>query len=92
MEGRRLRALRQPITADPALHSRASVLTSALLPLQPDLLEILRCPKCHGRVSESAKGLQCDKCRLLYPVVDGIPNFLLDEALPLEGAAEATSK
>jgi uncharacterized protein YbaR (Trm112 family) len=52
--------------------------------LQPDLLEILRCPKCLGRVTESDKGLQCDACRLVFLVVDDIPNFLLDEALPLD--------
>jgi uncharacterized protein len=54
------------------------------MPLQPDLLEILRCPKCLGRVAEADKGLTCDKCRLLFPVVDDIPNFLLEEAIPLE--------
>jgi uncharacterized protein YbaR (Trm112 family) len=55
------------------------------MPLQPDLLEILRCPKCLGRVTEGQKGLQCDACRLVFPVVDDIPNFLLEEALPLDG-------
>jgi uncharacterized protein YbaR (Trm112 family) len=54
------------------------------MPLEPDLLEILRCPKCLGRVTEGQKGLQCDQCRLVFPVVDDIPNFLLEEALPLE--------
>ena len=57
---------------------------NTVMPLQPDLLEILRCPKCLGRVTEGAKGLQCDACRLVFPVVDDIPNFLLEEALPLD--------
>jgi uncharacterized protein YbaR (Trm112 family) len=53
------------------------------MPLPADLLEIVRCPKCLGKVTESPKGLQCDKCRLVYPVVDEIPNFLIEEALPI---------
>jgi len=52
--------------------------------IAPELMEILRCPKCLGRVVESDKGLCCDKCRLVYPVVDEIPNFLVEEALPLD--------
>jgi uncharacterized protein len=54
------------------------------MPIQPDLLEIVRCPKCLGRVNERGSGLACEKCRLLFPIVDEIPNFLLEEALPLE--------
>jgi uncharacterized protein YbaR (Trm112 family) len=56
--------------------------------LQPDLLEILRCPKCLGRVNEGGAGLECHQCRLVFPIVDDIPNFLLEEALPLEASAK----
>src|SRR4051812_6406350 len=66
-----------------------SVLTTTEMPLQPDLLEIVRCPKCLGRVAgrapESGEGLACGKCKLLYPIVDDIPNFLVEEAQPLDG-------
>ncbi len=62
--------------------------------LSKDLMEILRCPKCRGVLREVAtssaqpadgkgEGLACAHCRLLYPIVDGIPNLLIDEALPL---------
>jgi uncharacterized protein YbaR (Trm112 family) len=58
------------------------------MPIHPDLLDIVRCPKCHGRVAERAvaggPGLVCETCRLVYPVVDEIPNFLIDEAQPLK--------
>ena len=60
------------------------MLTTLEMPIQPDLLEILRCPKCLGRVTESSAGLSCDKCRLVYSVVDEIPNFLIEEAKPLD--------
>lgn len=50
----------------------------------PELLEILVCPKCKGaleyRQSESA--LVCRACRLRYPIRDGIPIMLIDEASP----------
>jgi uncharacterized protein YbaR (Trm112 family) len=56
--------------------------------IHPDLLEIIRCPKCKGEVAErdtkGGPGLVCDKCKLVYAVVDDIPNFLVDEARPLE--------
>ena len=59
------------------------MLTTLEMPIQPDLLEIVRCPKCLGRVTERGDGLACEKCRLVFPVVDDIPNFLLEEAKPL---------
>ncbi|MBX9927535.1 MAG: Trm112 family protein [Gemmatimonadaceae bacterium] len=50
-----------------------------------DLLAILVCPKCKGalvhRAAESA--LDCAACALRYPVRDGIPVMLIDEATPL---------
>ena len=49
------------------------------------LLEILVCPKCRGDLEYREKDavLVCSKCRLKYPVRDGIPIMLIDEALPL---------
>jgi uncharacterized protein YbaR (Trm112 family) len=58
------------------------------MPLHPDLLEIVRCPKCKGRVTEretkGGPGLVCETCKLVYAIVDDIPNFLVEEARPLE--------
>lgn len=55
--------------------------------IHPELLALVRCPKCKGAVSErssaAGSGLVCDACRLVYAVVDDIPNFLVDEARPL---------
>ena len=52
--------------------------------LSEQLLAILVCPKCKGdleyRPEESR--LLCKKCRLSYPVRDGIPIMLIDEATP----------
>lgn len=57
--------------------------------LSPDLLEILRCPRCHGTVTplDNPQGLHCGRCALLYPILDGIPSMLLEEARPLPAPA-----
>ena len=49
------------------------------------LLEILVCPKCRGELEYRAQAseLVCNKCRVKYPVKDGIPIMLIDEAKPL---------
>ncbi len=46
------------------------------------LLEILACPKCKGDLdlNQEKEGLVCPACQLLYPVRDGIPVMLIEEA------------
>jgi uncharacterized protein len=54
--------------------------------VRPDLLEILRCPVCRGELTlvvrsrakeEIVEGtLTCAKCRVDYPIEDGIPDLL----------------
>lgn len=53
--------------------------------LSKDLLDILACPQCKGGVvpDEKHEKLTCDACKLAYPVRDGIPVMLIDEAQPL---------
>ena len=52
--------------------------------ISPELLEILRCPKCKSKVElkEDQSGLRCtnSECRLVYPIRDEIPVMLVDEA------------
>ena len=49
------------------------------------LLEILVCPKCKGKLiyDKKASELICDTDGLAYPVRDGIPVMLEDEARQL---------
>jgi len=51
-----------------------------------ELLVILRCPACHEELDERRDPpvLVCRGCRRSYRVEDGIPNLLVDEALPPE--------
>lgn len=53
--------------------------------LSKELLDILRCPKCKSELAlqKDDSGFVCQKCKLLYPVEDGIPNFLIDDARPV---------
>ncbi len=53
------------------------------LGLDPVLLEILACPDTHHSpltVDEAASELLCTTCDRAFPVRDGIPVLLLDEA------------
>ncbi len=56
------------------------------MPISQDLIDILACPKCKGAVKlkEDQTGFTCEHCKLVYPIVDEIPNFLIDEAQPVE--------
>ncbi len=55
------------------------------MPISPDLIKIVACPRCKGKVTlkDDQSGFVCSTCKLLYPVVDEIPNFLIEEAKPL---------
>ena len=55
--------------------------------LNQELLDILACPKCKGEIhlNDSADGLICDACKLIYEIRDDIPVMLIDEAKPLDG-------
>lgn len=57
--------------------------------VHPDLIEIVCCPRCHGRLLLVAgeTGFECQGCQVVYPVdANGIPQLLLDEARPLAKA------
>ena len=53
--------------------------------IDPKLLEILVCPmtKVPLRYDETAQELISDQTGLAYPIRDGIPVMLIDEARPL---------
>jgi len=61
--------------------------------LAPELLEILACPNCHGSlaVDHDRDELVCTApgCGLAYPVRNGIPVLLIDEARSPQRQGEA---
>jgi uncharacterized protein YbaR (Trm112 family) len=54
--------------------------------VDPKLLEILVCPVTKGplRYDAQAQELISDQAQLAYPIRDGIPIMLADEARPLD--------
>ena len=50
--------------------------------IHPDLLEILACPVCKIPVElvKKGDGLRCKQCKRVYPIRDGIPIMLPEEA------------
>ncbi|MFT4571984.1 MAG: hypothetical protein ACI8TX_001316 [Hyphomicrobiaceae bacterium] len=55
------------------------------MPVSEQLAKILVCPKCHKKLKVAAGGeaLDCLPCKLRYPVRDGVPVMLIDDAEPL---------
>ena len=55
-------------------------------PFDPRLLDILVCPKTRGPLHYNAQTqeLISEQARLAYPIRDGIPIMLIDEARPLD--------
>jgi uncharacterized protein YbaR (Trm112 family) len=52
------------------------------LAIKKELLEILVCPLCKVSVqlTPDESGLKCPQCRRVYPIRDGIPTMIVDEA------------
>jgi uncharacterized protein YbaR (Trm112 family) len=56
---------------------------NALMPIDHQLLELLACPDTHhAPLREDGDYLVCTECRRRFPIRDGIPVMLLEEALP----------
>jgi len=59
--------------------------------VDPELLSILACPLDKQPVTREGNYLVCQECHRHYPIRDGIPVMLIDEALTPEQAASAAS-
>ena len=57
--------------------------------VDPELLAILACPLDKQPVTRQGNYLVCQECQRHYPIRDGIPVMLIDEALTPEQAAAA---
>lgn len=49
-------------------------------------IEMIVCPECNGKLSyeKNRQQLVCDNCNVAFPVKDGIPVMLIEEAIKLE--------
>ncbi len=62
--------------------------------LDNKLLDILVCPQCKGSISSSDGGnaLVCSACQLKFPVRDGVPVMLVEEATDLKSGGAAGAR
>ena len=62
--------------------------------LDPELLEILVCPLTKGTLSydQKAQELISEQAGLAFPIRDGIPIMLVDEARPLDDDGSPASQ
>ena len=56
-------------------------------PIDPALLEVLVCPLTHSRLRQEGNELVAEVGGLRYPVTDGIPQMLIEEARLPQGIA-----
>ena len=52
--------------------------------IQESLLKMLVCPKSNGPLKQVGNELICEKSQLAYPIQDGIPVLLVEEARELQ--------
>jgi len=48
--------------------------------IDKELLDILACPACKGDVELKEDKIVCRQCKKKYPIRDGIPVMLIEEA------------
>jgi uncharacterized protein YbaR (Trm112 family) len=63
-------------------HKSGKVSYIPVMPVDPELLEILACPHCKTAVVliKNGTALKCNVCKRVYPIKDDIPVMLIDEA------------
>jgi uncharacterized protein YbaR (Trm112 family) len=54
--------------------------------LNKDILDVIACPKCKSslQLSKDETFLICKKCSVKYPIEDGIPELLIEKAIPIK--------
>jgi len=63
-------------------------MSAAVREIDPGLLEVLVCPLSKGRLEydRAAQELVCHESGLAYPIRDGVPVMLIEEARTLDPA------
>lgn len=54
--------------------------------LDGELRALLWCPRCRGDLCDAPRGLVCDPCAVVWPVVNGVPHLVDACALPASEA------
>ena len=48
-----------------------------------EILDILACIKCKGKLIKKEGNLECHSCKIYYPIVDSIPRMVEESIKPL---------
>jgi 2-polyprenyl-3-methyl-5-hydroxy-6-metoxy-1,4-benzoquinol methylase len=48
-------------------------------PNRESVIAVYVCPTCKGRLEFHENALHCDACRVAYPLISGVPDFLLED-------------
>jgi len=56
------------------------------------LLDMLACPRCKGGIREKGMFILCKSCDLAFPVLDDVPDMIIEEAWPLKKAEKKKFK
>lgn len=51
-----------------------------------ELMDVLACPICKGDIELKGKFIVCRKCKKAFPVLDDVPDMLIEDAWPLDKA------
>ena len=54
--------------------------------------KIIICPRCQGKIEIHDMFITCGKCKLAYPIVDDVPDMLIEDAWKLDKAKKAKFK
>ncbi|MDD5417110.1 MAG: Trm112 family protein [Candidatus Aenigmarchaeota archaeon] len=46
------------------------------MPLSEEILNLISCPKCNGKMKEKENFVICKECKTKFPIEDGVPNLL----------------
>ena len=52
--------------------------------MNKDYLSVLRCPVCKGELQQQADGVLCASDALLFPIRDGMPIMLIEQAIKVD--------
>lgn len=53
---------------------------------------MLACPKCKGVVEEKGMFIVCNNCQLAYPVLEDVPDMIIEDSWKLEKAKQVKFK
>lgn len=50
------------------------------------LIKILVCPECKGEIKEEGMFLICENCKLAFPIIEDVPDMVVEDAWKIEEA------